>query len=162
MEEKEEPRGIYPTHTTTPLAFPDHMKDYAALREHIKALTSRKAVKTLKAKLHICLLHRKEADSELLFRPARRATFPPASDQNRRQDGGRAVARLARWPPARLSSAKNPGSSFPHGSRLYCAADVADHINLVPIQDSFLRTLSQHVIKPEGGSRVKAFCTWRR
>lgn len=54
----------------TPLAFPDHMEDYAALREHIKALTPRKAVKTLKAKLHMCLLQRKEAGrQEAAFLP---------------------------------------------------------------------------------------------
>lgn len=45
--------------------------------------------------------------------------------------------------------AKYPGSSFPRRSRLYCAADVADDNNSVPIQDSFMRTLSQHVIKPQ-------------
>lgn len=98
---KEKPWGNYPTLITTPppspLAFPDHTKAYAALREHIKALTPRKAVKTLKAKLHICLLRRRKPTASCFSARQDVQTFHPSvSDQNWRHDGGRAAAHPTR------------------------------------------------------------------
>lgn len=51
--------------------------------------------------------------------------------------------------------AQSTREALPFAARDYCAADVANHIYLVAIQDPFMRTLSRHVIQPEGEAERK-------